>query len=82
MVTSDADAEFPVPFVRQLLTEKDLNKLVPDSSYEDIKKRLAGYKTGNMFTPPSKEGTVIFPGYDGGGEWGGHGHFGGHPEQG
>ena len=24
-----------------------------------------------MFTPPSKQGTVIFPGYDGGAEWGG-----------
>jgi quinoprotein glucose dehydrogenase len=24
-----------------------------------------------MFDPPSKEGTLIFPGFDGGGEWGG-----------
>ena len=24
-----------------------------------------------MFTPQSKEGTIIFPGFDGGGEWGG-----------
>jgi quinoprotein glucose dehydrogenase len=59
------------PFARQSLTEGDLNTLVPDSSYRDIKKRLAGYKTGNMFNPPSKEGTVIFPGFDGGAEWGG-----------
>jgi len=61
----------PKPFVRQLLTEADLNDLVPDSSYQDIKKRFASYKTGNMFTAPSKEGTIIFPGYDGGAEWGG-----------
>jgi quinoprotein glucose dehydrogenase len=61
----------PAPFVRQTLTENDLNNLVPDSSYQDIKKRLAGYKTGQMFTPPSQEGTVIFPGYDGGAEWSG-----------
>jgi quinoprotein glucose dehydrogenase len=59
------------PFARQSLTEKDLNRLVPDSSYEDIKRRLAAYKTGSMFTPPSREGTVIFPGFDGGAEWGG-----------
>ncbi len=59
------------PFVRQILLEKDLNNLVPDTSYQDIKKRLATYQTGNMFYPPSKEGTVIFPGFDGGGEWGG-----------
>jgi quinoprotein glucose dehydrogenase len=57
--------------VRQILEEKDLNTLVSDSSYQRIKKRLLGYKTGNIFNPPSKEGTVIFPGFDGGGEWGG-----------
>jgi quinoprotein glucose dehydrogenase len=62
---------FPKPFVRQSLTEADLNTIVPDSSYQDIKKRLASYKTGFMFNPPSKQGTVIFPGYDGGAEWGG-----------
>ena len=61
----------PKPFVRQVLNEDDLNNLVPDSSYNDLKKRLASYKTGNMFNPPSKEGTVVFPGFDGGGEWGG-----------
>ncbi len=61
----------PKPFVRQVLNEDDLNNLVPDSSYDDLKKRLASYKTGNMFNAPSKEGTIIFPGFDGGGEWGG-----------
>jgi len=61
----------PLPFARQTMNEKDLNNLVPDSSYQDIKKRLASYKTGFIFNPPSKEGTVIFPGYDGGAEWGG-----------
>lgn len=59
------------PFVRQHLSEADLNRLVPDSSFQDIQKRLAGYQTGSIFTPPSKAGTVIFPGFDGGAEWGG-----------
>jgi quinoprotein glucose dehydrogenase len=58
-------------FARQSLSEAELNTLVPDSSYQDIKKRLAGYKTGRLFIPPSKEGTVIFPGFDGAAEWGG-----------
>jgi quinoprotein glucose dehydrogenase len=63
---------FPKPFARQTpITKSELNNIVPDSSYQDIKKRLAGYKTGSIFTPPSKEGTIIFPGFDGGGEWGG-----------
>lgn len=61
----------PLPFVRQSLSEKDLNTIVADSSYNDIKNRLASYKTGFMFNPPSKKGTVIFPGFDGGAEWGG-----------
>ena len=61
----------PLPFARQSLTEKDLNNIVPDSSYQDIKKRLASYKTGFIYNLPSKQGTVIFPGFDGGAEWGG-----------
>ena len=61
----------PKPFVRQSFSESDLNDLVPDSSYQDLKKRFAGYRSGHMYTPPSKEGTVIFPGFDGGAEWGG-----------
>ncbi len=62
---------FPKPFVRQLLTEKELNHIVPDSSYQDIKKRWLATKHDHLFTPPSKQGTVIFPGFDGGAEWGG-----------
>jgi quinoprotein glucose dehydrogenase len=57
-------------FARQGLTDADLNRLVPDSSYQEIRQRLAGYHTG-WFAPPSREGTVIFPGFDGGAEWGG-----------
>jgi len=61
----------PAPFMRQLVTEKDINPLLPDSSYQEVKKRLAGYKSDNMFNPPSIQGTVVFPGLDGGAEWGG-----------
>jgi len=62
---------FPKPFARQTFTENELNHLVPDSSYQDLKKRLSGYKYGNMFEPPTFQGTIFFPGLDGGGEWGG-----------
>ena len=61
----------PAPFVRQSLTEKDLNPYLSKEEYEDVKKRLATYHTGKMFMPQSKEGTIIFPGFDGGAEWGG-----------
>jgi quinoprotein glucose dehydrogenase len=62
---------FPAPFMRQLFTEKDINPLLPDSSFQEIKKRWASYKHDNMFNPPSLQGTIEFPGLDGGGEWGG-----------
>jgi quinoprotein glucose dehydrogenase len=61
----------PKPFVRQIFTDSDVNDLLPDSSIQDIKNRLKGYHTGNMFNPQSKEGTVILPGLDGAAEWGG-----------
>jgi len=59
------------PFVRQSLTEADLNTNIPDSSYRDIKAKLSTYKTGHLFNPPSKTPTLIFPGMTGGAEWGG-----------
>ncbi|HTH55891.1 MAG TPA: c-type cytochrome [Cyclobacteriaceae bacterium] len=62
---------FPKPFARQTFTEAELNNLVPDSSYQDLKSRLATYKYGNMYQPPTFQGTIFFPGLDGGGEWGG-----------
>ncbi|HVW60118.1 MAG TPA: PQQ-binding-like beta-propeller repeat protein [Puia sp.] len=62
--------QLPKPFVRQSFTEKDINPYLTPEEYEDVRQRLAGYHTG-MFIPQSKEGTVIFPGFDGGAEWGG-----------
>lgn len=61
----------PKPFVRQILTKNDLNKLVSDSSYQDILKRFNSFRSEGIYTPPSEKGTIILPGYDGGGEWGG-----------
>lgn len=33
--------------------------------------RVAVLRNGPQFTPPSLKGTVLFPGFDGGGQWGG-----------
>ncbi|MGZ3949474.1 MAG: c-type cytochrome, partial [Flavisolibacter sp.] len=62
---------FYPPFVRQVVNEADLNRDVPDSSYDEIKRQLATYVTGNLFNPPSTKPTIIFPGMQGGAEWGG-----------
>ncbi len=59
----------PLPFARQAFTLADVN---PYSSQKDsIAAKLKTVKTGENFIPPSREGTVIFPGFDGGAEWGG-----------
>lgn len=62
----------PEPFSRQTFLEEDLNPFSDDKN--DLVKRFRSYKTGGHFIPPSKEGTIIFPGLDGGGEWGGAGY--------
>jgi quinoprotein glucose dehydrogenase len=51
----------PVPFARQSITEGDVTDL----------ERFRALNRGGFFTPPSREGTIVLPGFDGGGEWGG-----------
>jgi quinoprotein glucose dehydrogenase len=60
----------PPPFARQSLTEDELTDRTPEAHAEALV-RLRGARTGRQFIPPSRQGTVIFPGFDGGGEWGG-----------
>jgi len=61
----------PKPFVRQVFTENDINPLLPDSLRAEVAGRLKSYRNGNLFMPPSKQGTIVLPGFDGGAEWGG-----------
>ncbi|SHG88267.1 quinoprotein glucose dehydrogenase [Chryseolinea serpens] len=60
----------PAPFARQAFTEDMINKMTPEIE-SWVKEKFKGLRTGKNFIPPSKEGTVIFPGFDGGAEWGG-----------
>jgi quinoprotein glucose dehydrogenase len=61
----------PAPFMRQLMTEKEINPYLTDSSKQQVLKALRSYKNDHMFNAPSLQGTVVFPGLDGGAEWGG-----------
>lgn len=63
--------QMPKAFVRQSFTEKDINPFLSKEEYEEVKQRLKTLHTGKMFLPHSKEGTITFPGLDGGAEWGG-----------
>jgi quinoprotein glucose dehydrogenase len=59
----------PVPFARQGLTEDMLTRRTPEA-HADVLSRFRKYSKG-FFAPPSLEGTIVFPGFDGGAEWGG-----------
>ena len=60
----------PLPFVRQTLTEGMLTTR-SKAAHDSALKFFRAYKTSGMYDPPNKRGTIIFPGVDGGGEWGG-----------
>ena len=60
----------PPPFARQKFTEELVTTRTPEA-HQAVLERLRTLRSGDQFTPPSLQGTVIFPGFDGGGEWGG-----------
>jgi quinoprotein glucose dehydrogenase len=61
----------PAPFGRQRFTEADVTDRTPEA-HAAVLARLRTLRGGaEMWTPPSVEGTVIFPEYDGAGKWGG-----------
>ncbi|WP_254640218.1 PQQ-binding-like beta-propeller repeat protein [Chitinophaga sp. GbtcB8] len=60
----------PEPFARQHFDSADVFGLTHES-YELLMEKFRQVKYNTMFTPPSKAGVWIFPGFDGGGEWGG-----------
>ncbi len=60
----------PEPFARQHFGEGEVTDLTPET-HKTMLARYRQIKHAEMFAPPSKEGSWIFPGFDGGGEWGG-----------
>ncbi len=60
----------PPPFARQQVTEAILTHRTP-GAYAAVAEQFSKYKSGPQFMPPSMEGTMVFPGFDGGAEWGG-----------
>ena len=60
----------PPPLVPQIFTAADATD-ISQSSHDSVTSMLGKVSTGNIFMPPSAGGTIIFPGFDGGAEWGG-----------
>ncbi len=60
----------PAPMARQAhtLTENDISPYAENR--EELISKFKTYKK-ELFAPPSQEGTIILPGFDGGPEWGG-----------
>ena len=53
----------PAPFARQAMRETDVTP--------SERRRFRSLRHSSLFTPPSRQGSVMLPGFDGGGEWGG-----------
>jgi quinoprotein glucose dehydrogenase len=60
----------PPPFTRQRFTEDLITKRTPEAE-RAVREKWQALRKGGEFDPPSTQGTVLFPGMDGGGEWGG-----------
>ncbi len=60
----------PPPFVRQTFTEDIVTNRTPEAR-KAVLEKLRTLRNHGPFTPPSLQGSVLFPGMDGGAEWGG-----------
>jgi quinoprotein glucose dehydrogenase len=60
----------PPPFARQILTEDMLTRRTREA-HDAVLSVFRKVRSAGQFVPPSFEGTVVFPGFDGGAEWGG-----------
>jgi len=60
----------PTPFSRQFFGEADITNRTPEA-HALVLDQLKRFRSDGQFIPPSREGTIVLPGFDGGGEWGG-----------
>ena len=77
LVGEQTEATQPLPtlppaFSRQQFTEADLNPYTRNR--DSLLAVFRQMRAGGQFIPPSLEGTVIFPGLDGGASWSGAGY--------
>jgi quinoprotein glucose dehydrogenase len=60
----------PAPYARQTLTEDDVSPIAENR--DELLSVFRGARKG-LFQPFGKDTVILFPGFDGGGEWGGPG---------
>ena len=57
----------PPPFSRQSFTPTNLS----GQANKEVRNAVSKLRKDGIFAPPSTQGTLVYPGFDGGGEWGG-----------
>jgi quinoprotein glucose dehydrogenase len=60
----------PPPYTRQAFTEDMITNRTPEA-HAAVLEMFRKIDSNGIFTPPSLRGTMLMPGTDGGGEWGG-----------
>lgn len=60
----------PPPLSRQRLTEDELTNITPEKRAY-VLERFKKLRSGGIYLPPSMQGTLIYPGFNGGANWGG-----------
>lgn len=60
----------PPPLTRMVFSEDEVTNISPEA-HAYVLEKFRKLRSGNTWTPPSQQGTIIFPGFDGGTNWGG-----------
>jgi quinoprotein glucose dehydrogenase len=60
----------PAPFSRQVFTADEITTRTPEA-HRAVLNQFSRLRAHVPFAPPSREGTIVLPGFDGGAEWGG-----------
>jgi quinoprotein glucose dehydrogenase len=60
----------PPPFARSSFNEEQITDISAESRAH-VLERFNKCRVGPLFTPPSKQGTIVYTGYGGGAQWGG-----------
>lgn len=60
----------PEPFARQHFDATDISTRDP-SIHQELLEEYHRHRNGGMYFPPSLQGSWLFPGFDGGGQWSG-----------
>lgn len=59
----------PAPYARQHFKREDINPYAENK--DELLRQLDSSRSEGPFTPLSEKGTIVYPGLDGGAEWGG-----------